>query len=203
MTSAGSSLRVAAMCFVALAAALPAAAQDFPRSEFSAGYQMLRLSVDGESETLGKGWYVDVASNINRMFGGVFEVGGSYKSLTETTTSGGFTGTATADFKIHEIMGGLRVNSRGNPNVVPFAQVLAGLIHGSASATVTAGTTGSPVFSDSFEDSGSNFGLQIGGGVNMAMTRRLGLRVGVDYLRVFEEGGGGNAFRFGAGVVVH
>ncbi|HEX7139384.1 MAG TPA: hypothetical protein VF219_16135 [Vicinamibacterales bacterium] len=44
------------------------------------------------------------------------------------------------------------------------------------------------------------FALQAGGGTNIGMTSTLGIRFGVDYLRIFSDDGGANAFRFGAGV---
>jgi hypothetical protein len=52
------------------------------------------------------------------------------------------------------------------------------------------------------EDSGTDFGLEAGGGVNFALSDALGLRVGADYLRVFADDDGANAFRFAIGVVI-
>jgi opacity protein-like surface antigen len=51
-------------------------------------------------------------------------------------------------------------------------------------------------------DSGTDFGLQVGGGVNVMVTAKAGVRVGADYLRVFSEDQGINMFRFTAGIVL-
>ena len=67
---------------------------------------------------------------------------------------------------------------------------------------IRAGFGGVTLASFSEEFSGTNFALQVGGGVNLLVTYKVGVRVGMDYLRIFEEGGGGNVFRFGAGIVV-
>jgi opacity protein-like surface antigen len=176
---------------VVLGLAQPAAAQRMTKGEFSAGYQLLTLSSEGESETFSKGWYVDVVGNLTEMIGIVGEVGGSYKSITETLG----TATATADFKIHEFMGGIRATSRTSPAVAPFGQVLFGIMNGSFGVSASA-----PGQSFSTSDSGSNFAMQLGGGVNIGLTEKVGIRVGADYIRIFEEGGGANAFRVVAGV---
>ena len=182
---------------VVLGLAQPAAAQRMGKGEFSAGYQLLNLSVDGESESLSKGWYVDVVGNLTKMIGVAVEVGGSYKTITESATAGGITATATADFKVHEFMGGIRATSRSNPTVAPFGQVLVGAMNGSFTVSGSA-----PGQSFSFSDSGTNFALQLGGGVNIGVADKVGVRIGADYVRIFEEGGGANAFRFGVGVNV-
>jgi opacity protein-like surface antigen len=186
---------------IVLATGLPVAAQSVPRIEVSGGYQFLNVSIEGESESFGTGWYADIAGNLNRMFGIVFEVGGNYRSETVTETFGGVRATATADLSIHEFMGGIRFNARPNPTVVPYAQLLAGGTSLSAKVSASGSVGGFPI-SFSEEDSQTNFGLQAGGGVNFMFTERVGVRVGVDYLRIFEEDSGANVFRFAAGVVV-
>jgi hypothetical protein len=52
------------------------------------------------------------------------------------------------------------------------------------------------------EDSGTDFGLEVGGGVNFGLSDTFGLRAGADYLRVFADDGGANLFRFAVGVVI-
>jgi opacity protein-like surface antigen len=188
-----------------LAVSAPALAQDVPRGDFSVGYQLINLSIDVDptlgvdaSQTLATGWYFDVAGNINPMLGVVFQVGGNYKSIEQTVTVPPITATASVGLSVHQFMGGLRVNARSNPAVTPFGEVLAGAMVGSVDATVT--VTGLGTLLD-VSDSGTNFALAFGGGADIRVSDRFGIRAKADYIRIFEEGGGANVFRLGVGVV--
>ena len=196
-------LEVVVLLITTVAVAIPASAQEVPKVELSGGYQFLNFSVEGESESMPVGWYFDVAGNLNPMLGVVFQVGGNYKSIDESFTVGGITANASADLKVHEFLGGVRVNLRssGSP-IVPFGQVLAGAINGSASVSASTTIPGMPPITIDEEASGTNFALELGGGVNFNLSDAFGLRVGADYLRVFEDEGGGNLFRFAVGVVI-
>jgi opacity protein-like surface antigen len=192
-----------ALCVAVLGvAAVPASAQTVPKVELSGGYQFLNLAVEGRNESMPAGWYFDVAGNLTPMLGVVFQVGGNYKSLDESVALGGVAATVTADVSVHEFLGGVRLNLRSNPSIVPFAQVLAGAIHGSADVSASATLPGIPPIAFDREFSGTNFGLGAGGGVKFALTDAVGLRVGADYLRAFEDEGGANLFRFRVGVVI-
>jgi len=194
-----------ALVFACLSIALPAAAQDVPRAEISGGYQMLHLwaedNGDTTSETLGKGWYADVAGNVTKSLGLLFQVSGNYKTLQESFSNAGLTATATAHVKVHQFFGGIRVNSRPNRTVTPFAQVLIGAFHtsGSAEASVTMGGQTSSASSDI--ESATDFALQFGGGVNIMLSKTVGVRGGVDYIRVFESDSGFNGLRVAIGAV--
>jgi opacity protein-like surface antigen len=192
-------VRVLGVCLAALSVAIPASAQTTPKTEISGGYQFVTFSVDDDSESLPKGWYFDVVGNLNPMIGVIFQVGGNYKTFEESVTIGGGTFTATADLKVHEFLGGIRLNARDNPKLVPYGQVLAGGINGSLELTTTSTIPGIPAFSQ--EDSSTNFAVVVGGGVNFGVTDNTGIRFGVDYLRVFEEDAGSNVFRFQVGLV--
>jgi opacity protein-like surface antigen len=192
--------RVLGLCLAVLAVAAPVAAQTTPRTEISGGYQFVTFSVDEESESLPKGWYFDVAGNVSPMLGIVFQVGGNYKTFEESVTLGGGTFTATADLKVHEFLGGVRLNARDNPRLVPYGQVLVGGINGSIELTATSTIPGVPGFSE--DDSSTNFALVLGGGVNFGVSESVGIRFGVNYLRIFEEDAGSNVFGFHVGVVV-
>ncbi len=197
----------------ALGVALPVAAQT-PRIEVSGGYQFLNVSADLESidtgdlpvrdvdQSLPTGWYIDLAGNLNRHFGVVFEAGGNYKSITESAAFGGIAASASVDLRVHEFMGGVRYSSRANPTVVPFGQFLVGAINGSAKVTASGSVVGSPGFSFSGEASGTDLALQFGGGMQLRLTDKFGVRVGADYLHILADEGGVNAFRFAAGVVL-
>ena len=195
-------LRVLVLCLTALALAIPARAQTTPKVELSGGYQFLNFSLNGENESMPVGWYFDVAGNLTPMIGVVFQVGGNYKSFEESVSVGGITATATADLKVHEFLGGVRLNLRSNSAVVPFGQVLIGGLNGSAKVSGSTTIPGQPPITFDDEDSSTNFGLQAGGGVNFGLTETIGLRAGADYLRVFAEDEGANLFRFHVGIVI-
>lgn len=199
---------VLGFCVAALSVAIPVSAQTSPRTEISGGYQFLTFSVDEDTsidgvdnnQSLPKGWYVDVAGNLNPMIGIVFQMGGNYKTFEESITIGGGTFTASADLKVHEFLGGARFNVRNNPKLVPYGQFLVGVLNGSVELATSSTIPGLPSFSE--EDSTTNFALEVGGGVNFGVTEIVGIRFGVDYLRVFAEDAGSNVFRFHAGIVI-
>ena len=201
-------VRVLGFCLAALAVAIPVSAQTTPRTEISGGYQFLTFSVDEDtsldgvdnSESLPKGWYVDVAGNLNPMIGIVFQVGGNYTTFAESSAIGGGTFTATADLDVYQFLGGVRLSARNNPKLVPYGQLLVGGINGSIELSTSSTIPGLPSFSE--EDSTTNFALEVGGGVNFGVAENVGIRFGVDYLRVFAEDAGSNVFRFHAGLVV-
>ena len=172
-------LRLLGLCVTVLAAAVPARAQDTPKVEVSGGYQFIRF--DGNNRP--KGWYADLAGNVTRALGIVGEVGGNYRSVSESGI--------TINGRIHEFMAGVRASARKNPHVVPFGQVLAGALHPSFSgrgATVTV------------SESETDFAFQLGGGVTVGLASKAGVRLGADYLRVSSDRNTTNIFRFAAGI---
>jgi opacity protein-like surface antigen len=170
----------------------PASAQEAP-VEASGGYQLISLEPGHDTQTLRTGWYVDVAGNLTRVFGIVGQVGGNYRSRDVLGNDVRFT--------VHEFMGGIRARPTGDSRLVPFAHALAGPVRARLSVQGQAVSV-------------TKFALQFGGGVNWRLTPRIGIRVGADYLRIFNEqegrdigdlsGGdrGDHALRFVAGVVV-
>jgi hypothetical protein len=193
-----------------LAVSAPALAQDVPRGDFSVGYQLLNVSVPVDptvaqgidtSQTLPVGWYFDVAGNISPMFGVVFQVGGNYKTIEQTVTVQGVTATGSVGLSVHQFMGGLRVNARGNPAVTPFGEVLAGAMSASADVSVSVTGPGGTLFETSETVSGTDFALGFGGGVDIRTSDRFGIRASASYIRIFGEDDGVNAFRLGVGVV--
>jgi opacity protein-like surface antigen len=192
--------RVVGVCLAVLATAMPVAAQNAQRGEISAGYQLLGARGDVD-ETLEKGWYADVAGNIGRVFSLVFQVSGNYKTFDETVTVGTLTSRVNVDLKVHEFMGGVRANARGSRSITPFAQFLAGGVHGSADVSGSVVSGGQTFFSTNTSDSGTDFGLQIGGGVNFHVSDGFGVRFAADYVRVFGDSDDLNAYRVAIGAV--
>ena len=168
---------------------IPAAAQDAAKLDVSGGYQLLSAKSAGETEwtNFPKGWYVDVAGNVNKTIAIVGEVGGNYKTETNLGTS--------VDFKVHPFMGGVRASFGRTPTLVPFGQVLVGGVNLRAS-------------SGAVSVSETDLGFQVGGGVNLMLDKKIGARVGADYLRIVGKSGGPlsgnqgtNVFRFVVGVL--
>lgn len=153
--------------FVALVVALPASAQSVPKAEVSGGYQVLGVKNSDANidETFGKGWYADLAGNIGRYFGVVGQVSGNYKTYKQTETFLGASSTYTADVRLHNFMGGVRVNARPNATVTPFGQFLVGGMNLSCKESGSFTSGGQTFFSSSSGDSSTDVGLQAGGGV--------------------------------------
>jgi opacity protein-like surface antigen len=182
--------------------AVSTSAQNAPAAEFSAGWRLLNVpnALGGDSQTLPLGWYADVAGNLTPAIAVVGDVSGSYKDFNETRIQGGINVNVDADLKVHTFLGGVRLSARQNPAFTPFAQALFGLAHATGKVegqTTIAGRT----FSISQSVSDSDFAFDASGGVNLRVSDGLAVRVGAGYLRI---GGndGGNAFRFGVGVVI-
>ena len=193
------------MSATALTLGVPArvAAQDVPRTEVSGGYQLVQLMdpEGSDDQTLQKGWYADVAGNLTKTIGIVFQAGGSYKQISESFTSGGVSSTATVDIHLHQFMAGVRVNARTRA-VVPFGEFLVGGINGSSKAEGSVVLNGETIFATSQGDSSTKFALQAAGGANIMFTDRIGLRGTVGYIRLFVEDQGINIIRVGGGLVV-
>ena len=176
-------------------------AQSAPTGEFSVGWRLLNIpdAFGEDSQTLPLGWYADVAGNLSRSLAVVGEVSGNYKDFDESTTVGATTVNVSASLNVHTFLGGVRFNARQNPSFTPFAQALFGLARLGGEAEVQT-TIAGRTFSASQSVSDSDFAFDASGGVNINLSDALAARVSAGYLRV---GGsdGGNAFRFGVGVV--
>lgn len=166
---------------VLLLASGTALAQD--RGDVSGGYRFIR----SEGVNYGKGWYFDVTGHVTDVVSLVGDVGGSYKSESET-----FAGIIVeADIKIHTFSGGLKVRaSMVSPNVVPFGQVLFGVADARGEAS-----GGGISISESVTDPM----LNLSGGVDISGASPVGLRVQAGWVRVFAEGEGFNAFHLSVG----
>lgn len=187
---------------LALGIVSPAAAQT-RKVDVSGGYQFTRsISEGSDSTNIPTGWYADVAGHLSSMFSLVFEVTGAYKTenLSERI-SPTLSVSAEANARLHTFMGGARVSAHPtNPTIVPFAQVLFGAARLSASVS---GSVAGVSISES--DSDTKTAMHLGGGVNLAASKRVGIRAAADYRRIFipkNEGGGENDFLFQVGVVL-
>lgn len=177
-------------------------AQTAPSAEFSAGWRLLNIpdaGIGSESETMPLGWYADVAGNLTRTFAVVGEVGGNYKDFDETLTQLGINVNVDANFNVHTFMGGVRFSARQNPAFTPYVQALFGLARATGKVEGQATVAGRTItINQSVSD--SDFAFDADGGVNFKFIDACALRVSAGYLRVGTSDGG-NAFRFGVGVV--
>jgi opacity protein-like surface antigen len=183
--------------------ATPSHAQNAPAAEFSAGWRLLNIpdaGIGSESETMPLGWYADVAGNLTPAFAVVGEVGGNYKDFSETLTQLGVNVDVDANFNVHTFMGGVRFSARQNPAFTPYVQAVFGLARATGEVQGQATVAGRTItINQSVSD--SDFAFDVDGGVNFRLSDGLAVRVGAGYLRVGTSDGG-NAFRFGAGVVI-
>jgi len=164
--------------------AIPADAQtDWPRVEAFAGYSFLPAGGDDFPRRDSHGVQASVAVNLSRWFGVAGEVGAHFS---ETSDLGpGFPG-VTAETSVYELLGGPRFTAR-LPRAALFGHALVGQVIGRSSLS-------------GFEDSG--FAMAGGGGVDVALRPRLGLRVQVDVIGTFADIVENNA-RLAVGVVLH
>jgi hypothetical protein len=195
---------VLAVSVLVLGCALPAAAQQAPTVELSGGYQLLRsFSGSDPAQTFPVGWYADIAGNVTNAIAIVGEVGGNYKTLSESVDLGELGAgrfEANANLKLHGLFGGVRISAR-NTHVVPFAQILGGAMFLNGSVAANGNVVGIPMnVKTSVSD--TRGAVRAGGGVNVMPSEHIGARVGVDYVHVFAPDSGGNGFSFTAGVVV-
>ena len=188
------------LCFVLVGMALPVVAQDTPAVELSGGYQNLDQKEEDSISIFGHGWYADAAYNLTKVVGVVGEVAGGYNNF-QGVFSNGSTTNITVDTGLHEFMAGARLSDRRASRVVWFGQILVGGVRAAVNITETA-RGGIPIIPKTFSESLSYFGLQLGGGVNVGITKTIGVRLGADSLRIFHEGEGVSVFRFASGVVL-
>jgi hypothetical protein len=174
------------LCLMVIGLPRQAAAQGTtPSAEISGGYNWLtaKASGDDEWEKFSKGWYADVAGNVTDTLGIVGQVTGNYKTFEDE----GF------DLNIHTFMAGVRAGSPGR--IRGFGQFLVG------GARLSASATGIGDFNE------TDFAIQVGGGVNINGSSPVGLRLGLDWQRVFASEDGEvlvgddvNGIRFSVGV---
>ena len=159
-----------------------------PKVEISGGYQALHAL----GETSPAGWYVEIAGNVNRWFGIVGEVGGAYRTNSERISNNQIADIAST---LHTLMGGVRLTAKLNRRIVLVHPVLVGGAH--ASVRTDAGA-------QVLRSSETQFALQPGLGINLAVTEGFGMRVAADYRRVVIGGDriDDNEYRFILGIVL-
>ena len=175
--------------FVSLATLL-CFAQEKPIVEISGAYQYdhLKLSADGASATLNvsSGWDGSVSVPIVSWFDVVGDVSRVWKTVSASVpvTCYSYFGCssstpATATAYVLTYGGGPQLTYRKNPYVQPFARVIFGNAHSSASASAS-GISASA--------STNSFLVTPGGGADIHIIQHLWFRVGADYLHTSKNG---------------
>ena len=172
---------------------LPAPAPDggarVPAMELAAGYSTLWdtwFSRDGADGFYPRGFHISLCANLNRSLGVVGEVSGHYDSNEVADVLG--TPLATFDRDLLGVHAGPRFTHRGGGIVAPYVQALAGWTR-----------TGFDLLGQrEVEDS---FSIQPGVGLQLGLSRSVGLGLGADYRRVFGAGQSRNELRLHADLV--
>jgi hypothetical protein len=162
----------------------------------ASGYQFLR----NEGENLTRGGFGEFAFHIEGPLSLVGQVGVSNGSISVEEFVSGIRVSADGSMTISSYLAGIRFEGRRDSKVAPFFDLLAGYVHGSATATGTATAVGRTV-THSESVSSTELGLQVGGGVNVFVTNKVGLQVSAAYLGIIFEEDISNAFRVATGVV--
>lgn len=194
-------LRSAALFVVVLGGGGRAFAQNTPSVEVSGGYQFIHPHED-DAAALEQGWYAEAAYNANRVVGLVGQVAGNSENREAGFSNEGLVLNAKGTAHLVTFLAGVRVSDRRNSRAVWFGHGLVGTVRTSARVSVTGTDHGIPIEEMNVTAKTSDLGLQLGGGVNLQIAARIGLRIGVDSLRVFSDEGSGAAFRVTAGVVL-
>ena len=160
-------IRVFALAIIALGIASPVSAQRIPTLDVSGGYQWISQGEAWIDNPLPVGWYVDVAARAAPWLGIVWQLSDNHKQVVESPTD-------TRKTSLSTVMGGVRVTASSWRRLTPFTQVMAGAWRVDQHF-------------DYYEDLRANLmgmALLVGGGVDVRMTNRLGLRVGADYMNI-------------------
>lgn len=139
-------------------------------------YSFLRLLDDdgGEGVNMPAGWLVSFAQPIARSpVSFVGEAAGNYKSESGET------------LQLYTFQGGVRVSAPSRQGVTPFAQFLAGMMTLHCCS-----------------ESEAYFAIEPGGGVDIALTRRVSLRLAASFPTAFSDGDASRTFRFQTGIAI-
>ncbi len=164
-------------------------AQDVPKAEVAAGYSYLRTGGQGFN-----GFHAQVTGNRNEWLGLTGEVSGQFAGQSVNVPG---VGGASAHVRTYTFLFGPTLSYREKGKFVPFAHLLAGIAHGSASGQTTVLDQ-----TINFSTSDTGFGLALGGGVDYQINEAFAVRpVQIDYVSINAGGGHANAFRYSLGIV--
>jgi hypothetical protein len=160
-----------------------------PALEITGAYSALWddvLAEDGGDGFLEAGWMLSLCGNLNRSIGVVGEVSGHY---TSRDTLDAFGAPLAEDWDLLGVQAGPRYTHRGGGAAVPYVQAVVGWTR---TGVELAGIR-------RVEDA---FSVQPGVGLNLRLSRSVGLGLGADYRLVFGEPDNRNELRLHAGLVL-
>ena len=157
-----------------------------PRYEVSGGYQFMRdqdiAKHDPDlSANFPAGWMASGGAHLWRWFGAVGEVSGSAKTLSIPGDK--------PKLRVSTFMAGPRFTRSAHSGINPFAQVLFGSARASSSVLGVRETV-------------TDFSYQPGGGIDVSMARRLGVRFEGDYRMIRAAGHNSKEARVVAAAVI-
>jgi opacity protein-like surface antigen len=113
--------------------------------------------------------------------------------------------TATQDFQIktrvYNFLAGPEFKARNSTRLTPFAHLLGGVAHTTASFT-----TPGPTLNISLDRSDTSFAMALGGGLDIRATKRVSFRAQMDYNPIFQNstsGGRRDLVRISLGALFH
>jgi len=191
---------------------------EYPKFEIFAGYSAI-----GESEksdisfgtihvgvgyATPRGFETSVIRNFTRHIGLKGDFSAHFKNDTDRGALTGCTpacSTVTQDFqvrtRVYNFLAGPEFKARNSTRLTPFAHVLGGVAHTSASFT----TTG-PTFNVLAKRSNNSFAMGLGGGLDIRASKRVSFRGQMDYNPVFigdSNHGTRDLVRISLGVLFH
>jgi opacity protein-like surface antigen len=197
------------------------AKDDYPKVEVFVGYSAAG-SVGGDHEEIsfanggriGSGYAADngleisVARNWTRFIGLKGDFSAHFKNNNERGSVSNCTPVctvATQDLQIktrlYNFLAGPEFKARNSTRLTPFAHLLGGAAHTSASFT-----TPGPTLNISLARSDTNFAMALGGGLDIRATKRVSFRAQMDYNPIFQNstsGGRRDLVRISLGALFH
>ena len=207
------------MCSGAIACAQSTNTDEYPKVEIFAGYSALgeagsRGISFGPNGSVGAnysakpGFETSIIRNFSKHFGIKGDLSAHFNN---ESASGPITSctpactTVTQDFKlktrVYNFLAGPEFKARNSTRFTPFAHVLAGFAHTSATFT-----TPGPTFNLLLKKSENSFAMALGGGIDIRASKRVSFRGLMDYNPVFvhdSTSGTRDLFRLSLGVLFH
>jgi len=208
------------LCSALLASAQSPNSDEYPKVEVFVGYSALG-EANGRGISFGPNAFVGAnysaakagfETSIIRNFSKRFGIKGDFSAhFNNQSGSGPITSctpactTVTQDFqlktRVYNFLAGPEFKARNSTRFTPFAHVLGGVAHTSATFT-----TPGPTFNLLLKKSDNSFAMALGGGIDIRATRRVSFRGQMDYNPVFvhdSTSGTRDFFRLSLGVLFH
>ena len=207
------------LCSALLGSAQSPNPDEYPKVEVFVGYSALGEAGSrgislGADRQIGGNYATETGleTSIIRNFSKRFGIKGDFSAhLSNESASGALTlctpgcTTVTQDFqlktRVYNFLSGPEFKARNSTRFTPFAHVLGGFAHTSATFT-----TPGPTFNLLLKKSDNSFAMALGGGLDIRASKRVSFRALMDYNPVFvhdSTGGRRDFVRLSLGVLFH